>query len=99
MQRNIILISCTHDGKTNLPIEGVTVILIPANISTVTDERGHFIFNTYAVAASFIQITSIGFENRMVELTSFKPNTALALNPAKTQLQNVTVKTRAGQEF
>jgi outer membrane cobalamin receptor len=87
------------DGKTNLPLEGVTVILIPTNISTVTDEWGHFIFNNNAVAASSIQITSIGFENRIVDLASFKSNTALALNPERTQLQNVTVKTKAGQEY
>jgi len=87
------------DGKTNLPLEGVTVILLPSYISTVTDERGHFIFNNNAVAASSLQITSIGFENRIINLAFFKSNEAVALNPERTQLQNVTVKTKAGQEY
>ena len=86
------------ESNTNLPLEGVTVTLLPNNISSVTDERGHFSFSTTATPVS-IQISSIGFENKIIAYTSFKSAFPLTLNAQKTQLENVTVTTKAGQEY
>ena len=57
------------DGKTGLPLEGATVTLLPSNIITVSDERGQFIFNKNIIAGSFIQISCIGFETKIFEIS------------------------------
>ena len=87
------------DSKTNLPLDGVSVILFPINISAVTDVRGNFIFNKNISGATAIQFYSLGFENKTVLLSSFNSNQPVLLNPQKIQLENVTVNTKAGKEY
>lgn len=86
------------DEKTNLPVEGATITLLPSNISTITDERGLFSFIKKNNAAH-IQISCIGFETKLIVFSSFKNNDRFILSPQKTQLENVTVTTKAGQEY
>ena len=45
------------DGKTNLPLEGATISLLPINITTITDERGRFIFSKNVSVLSSVQIS------------------------------------------
>jgi len=86
------------DAKTNLPIEGVAVTLLPSNKSTITDIRGRFVFSDKHTASS-VQFSSIGFENKIISVTSLKEKETVALQQQKTQLENVTVTTKAGQEY
>jgi hypothetical protein len=87
------------DSKTNLPLDGVSVILFPINISAVTDVRGKFIFNKNISGATAIEFYSLGFENKAISLSSFNSNQPVLLNPQKIQLENVTVNTKAGKEY
>lgn len=87
------------EGKTNLPLEGVTITLLPTNISRVSDERGYFIFNKNTNGAYAIQLYSIGFEKKIIPLTSLKAKEVLILNPQKAQLEDVTVTIKTGQEY
>lgn len=86
------------DAKTNLPVDGATVILLPSNNSTVTDERGKFVFNKNIIATA-IQITCIGFETLNISISSYNAAEPLVLQHQKTQLKDVTVITKAGQEY
>jgi len=88
-----------YDGKTNLPLEGVTITLLPNNITVFSDERGKFIFNIKINLGSSIQFSSIGFENKIIPLSTFKSNQLIILNQEKTSLENVTVTANAGQEY
>ena len=88
-----------YDGKTNLPLEGVTITLLPNNITVFSDERGKFIFNIKINLGSSIQFSSIGFENKIIPLSTFKSNQPIILNQEKTSLENVTVTANAGQEY
>jgi len=87
------------DGKTNLPVEGATVTIIPLNLSTVTDERGKFLFNKSFSDLDSLEVSFIGFENLKLAMASFNATKALVLNPNKTQLKDVTVITKAGHEY
>lgn len=87
------------DGKTNLPLEGATISLLPINITTITDERGRFIFSKNVSVLSSVQISSLGYKSRIIPLSSFQQNLAIILYPQKAQLENVTVTAKAGQEY
>ena len=87
------------DAKTNLPVDGATVILLPSTNSTVTDERGKFIFNKNITGTTAIQITCIGFETLNIAINSFDAAAPLILQHQRTQLKDVTVISKAGQEY
>lgn len=88
------------DARTNLPLEAVTVTLIPSNQSVVTDERGKFIFTKNFSTATAIRIFAIGFENKLIPVDYFAKHESISLQQEKAQLENVTVNTvRAGDEF
>ena len=87
------------DGKTNLPIEGAIITLVPNNITTLTDERGKFEFNKNIPAAVSIRLSSIGFENKTILLSSFNSDEPIKLNQEKSNLENVTVTAKAGEEY
>jgi len=86
------------DAKTNLPVEGVVITIIPSNKSTLTDIRGHFVFPEKERADS-IQFTSIGFEHKTIAAASFREMETVSLQQQKTQLENVTVTAKAGEEY
>jgi len=87
------------DAKTNLPLEGATITLLPVNSSVITDERGKFVFSKNSIAALSIQISSVGYENKIITISSYQQNAAIILNPQKAQLENVTVTANAGKEY
>ena len=87
------------DAKTNLPLEAATITLLPVNNSTLTDVRGRFVFSKNFSAASFLQVSSIGFETKNIPVSSFRSNETIALDPQKAQLENVTVTANAGKEY
>ena len=87
------------DSVTNLPLEGVTITLLPINVNAITDERGKFNLTNNLGSIVSIQIASIGFETKIISFSLFKPNEPLILSQQKTSLQNVTVTAKAGQEY
>lgn len=87
------------DGKTNQPVDGATIMLLPSNSSTITDERGKFIFNKNVGATTAILVTSIGFESLNIPISSFNVALPLVLQQQKTQLKDVTVIAKAGHEY
>ena len=95
-----ILQGTVVDAKTNLPLESVTVTLIPSHQSVVTDERGRFMFAKNISSSTAIQIFSIGFENKIITIAAFQQNGMIRLQQQKVQLENVTVNTvQSGDEF
>lgn len=87
------------DGNTKLTLEGVTVTLLPINKSNVTDERGKFMFTKNITTGKELEISSIGYETKIIPLSIVANNEPLFLYPQKTQLSDVMVNTKAGQEY
>ena len=87
------------ESKTNLPVEGAIVTLLPGNFLTPTDERGRFFFNNSNGNAQ-LKIASIGHETATVSLADFiKGGNTFILNPSPVQLSTIIVSAGAGEQY
>jgi len=87
------------DKKTNMPIEGATVTLLPANTSTVTDITGRFIFKGQHGKTGSVTVRNIGYAEQTFALAGEANIYHLAIAPKLTELQDVTVFTKAGDQY
>jgi outer membrane receptor for Fe3+-dicitrate len=86
------------DVTTNLPIEGAIISVLPANKTITTDIRGKFFFSQ-ADNITAIMVSSIGYEIRFIPVSVVLQNEVISLHQQKIQLTNVTVTTKAGEEY
>lgn len=86
------------DGKTRQPLESVSVTLLPAQLTAVTDERGYFIFADIRTPVGSVRVSSIGYATRVIAMADLGRQPLLALYPEKVQLKEITVITRSGKE-
>lgn len=86
------------DGNTNLPLESVSVTLLPEGSTTVTDESGRFVFLAAKASAKSIRVSSIGYTGRTIQLSELKANAPIPLFTEKVQLKAITVMARTGKE-
>src|SRR5688500_168133 len=77
-----------NDGKTDFPLEGVSIQVGRAGVKTVTDRQG--IFSLQANTGDSILLTAIGYENHLYIFKGEK-NIVVYLNPNNTVLNEVTV--------
>ncbi len=87
------------DQTTSVPVEGATVVLLPANQISLTDERGRFYFKSFE-HYSQLKITSIGHETTTLSINDlFKNNNTIRLKNTVVQLSNVTVSAGANDQY
>lgn len=86
------------DANTRLSLEGVVITLMPDNRSVVTDIRGHFVAQPTSHTA-YILFSSIGYKDVMVMVSDFNPSFPVAMKTGSTQLEQVTVRSQAGEEY
>ncbi|HET7000269.1 MAG TPA: TonB-dependent receptor [Puia sp.] len=87
------------DLHSGLPIEGVTVLFMPDNIYSATDETGHFKFGPTQNVNS-IKCSAIGYQSRTISLNEFqKQQNSISLEPASIELSAVTISPQAGKQF
>jgi hypothetical protein len=87
------------DSGTNLPIEGVSVSLLPGKIVSATNAAGIFSFRSTENPAGFI-ITAIGYRIVNISLKEFhQKKNIIPLVPVAIELSSVTVSPRPGEQF
>ena len=84
------------DSKNSLPIEGITVTLLPINKSTVSHENGQFSFNENSDTVNEIKFSGIGYETKKVPFSEFKIGTTITLQSTKTTTLNEVVVNSGG---
>lgn len=87
------------DNKTNLPVEGATITLLPSNISAITDESGRFIFKGKNDNSTGIMINSIGYATQTYTLNDLKANGTLSIGQKQILLEDVVVVANAGNQY
>lgn len=87
------------DSKTNFPVEGATVTLIPSRLSTITDENGRFIFRGKYDSSSLVIINTIGYAQNQYTVAEIYKNTIIRLIQKQVELQDVVVLANAGDQF
>jgi len=86
------------DSAANRPIEGITVVVLPANQAAITDERG-----TYQLKAGdndTLMITGIGYERKLVAVAQLPDNAnTIYLQPTGLQLNEVMIVANTAQPY
>ena len=87
------------DLRSNQPIEGVTVYLLPNNLFTATDLAGNFSFHSVQRGDS-LQFSAIGYQSKTVPTKELQNHqNSISLSPVSIELNAVTVSPRAGEQF
>ncbi|MGB5370405.1 MAG: TonB-dependent receptor, partial [Flavobacteriaceae bacterium] len=85
----------TVNGKVidqnNEPVPGANVVIAGKAIGTVTDFDGNFVLETTEVPPFRLRITSIGFTEASVDVTSNNQTLSISINEAETYLDEVVV--------
>ncbi|WP_298732838.1 TonB-dependent receptor [uncultured Chitinophaga sp.] len=88
------------DANTKFPLEGATLILMPANQTTVSNDQGRFYFKTTTAGQQELRVTAIGYEAQTVKLPALKQQpAAIALIPKNIELSEVTVSGNPADQF
>ncbi len=88
------------DSASLQPIEGATVTLMPANISTVTDSKGSFVFKINKDAVSSISFSAIGYGSKNIPVAAFvKDQRVATLVQKSVELRSITVSSSAGDQY
>jgi hypothetical protein len=88
------------DAISRQPLEGVSVTLLPAHITMLTDQAGAFNFRRVLSPPDKITISSIGYESKTISLADLKSQDFhITLAARIIALNAVTVSTRAGDQF
>jgi hypothetical protein len=84
------------DSITDEPVVGATVLLLPQNEGTSTDELGRF--NLKKISSKSVEtiiITAVGYGKKVVNINDFKDGQTINLSPGQTQLADVVVRADA----
>ncbi len=85
-----------RDERTNLPMPGVSVRLLPTTRGTVTDERGYFVISDLPKGKYTVRISSVGYRSKD-ELVALEDRAEtqrdIRLQPTAVQLNQQTVTT------
>ncbi|HTE10363.1 MAG TPA: TonB-dependent receptor [Chitinophagaceae bacterium] len=88
------------DAANNEPLEGITVVLLPQKISAVTDQLGNFNLKQAKQINNSIQVSSIGYEQKMISLADLKTaNYTVSLEARSVELRAVSISSRAGDQY
>lgn len=87
------------DKKTNLPVEGSTVTLLPNNISSISDERGRFSFKGKYDSSKTIMINTIGYATQIFSGSDLITTSIFYISPKQILLEDVTIVANGGNQF
>jgi len=87
------------DSSTNLPIEGVTITLLPSQTSTITNASGRFIFKRNINNSAAIAVSDIGYAEHLVLISDIQKDKYIAIAQRQIALQDVTVVATAGDQY
>jgi hypothetical protein len=87
------------DSLTNTPVYGATIIVLPINKITVTDELGRFNLKNIPASAATVMITAVGYEKKTFNIGDFQYGQAIVLSQHQTQLADVVVRADAGNPY
>src|SRR6516162_6806719 len=78
------------DGKSHLPVQGVTIYIIPDGLSTFTNATGNFQIRTAGIPAS-IMISGIGYATKLISFHDFlEQHNTICLEAVNLELSAVT---------
>jgi hypothetical protein len=89
-----------YDGQvinkvTELPIPGVTVILLKQKAATQTNERGYFSLSPEKpVANDTLQFSSVGYKTFKLPVSAYQPQMFILLEASNTQLNEVLISNK-----
>lgn len=90
----------TVTDADNQPLEGVSVALLPSQHAAITNSKGIFLFTTILTDTALLRFSAIGYDTKTVSVADFaKSNNTISLPQAAIQLNNVTVSSRAGDQY
>jgi hypothetical protein len=78
------------DSATQVPVNGVSVILQPVNRICITNETGRFFFKN-STAATTINISAIGYQKIIYQLADVKNGQTISIAQRQTQLSAVVI--------
>lgn len=87
------------DSKTNQPVEGAVVTLLPANIVMITDAMGRFMFKAAETNNSSIVVNNIGYAAQLFKISSKTNMQTLAITQKPAELKDVTVQNKTGDLY
>jgi outer membrane receptor protein involved in Fe transport len=88
------------DALSHQPLEGITVVLIPQNISGITDQLGNFRFRETKETSRSLCLSSIGYETQSVLINETKKETYnIVMVPHSVELNAVTISSHAGDQY
>jgi outer membrane receptor protein involved in Fe transport len=93
------LIGKVTDSASHLPLDGVTVVLSPANHTDITDENGIFRFKNLPAAVKKITISGIGYQKLILDANTFRNGAQIRLVPKQTQLSDVVITANATNPY
>ena len=79
------------DSATQVPINGVTIVLNPGNRSDVTDETGRFFFKNPAVSVNTLTVSAVGYQKKTYQLKDFKSGKVISIARRRTLLTDVVI--------
>ena len=88
------------DASTMQPLEGVTVILLPAKSSVITDQLGNFIFKKVKEKTDHVAVSSIGYESKSISLEELKGiNYNITIASQNVELKSVVLSSHSGDQY
>ena len=79
------------DSATRVPINGVTVVIKPANLTDIADESGHFSFKKVNLSSGTLTVSAIGYQKKTLMLANLKNGRTISLAQQQTQLSDVVI--------
>ncbi|MEP6514434.1 MAG: TonB-dependent receptor plug domain-containing protein, partial [Parafilimonas sp.] len=87
------------DIKTNQPVDGATVTLLPLKTSVITDITGKFSFKGNYQNIDKIQVNSIGYGIQVFPLEALEKDSRLYVAQRQVQLEDVIIVSNAGEQY
>lgn len=87
------------DAKSNMPVEGSTIVLLPSKKTTSTDGSGNFYFKNINSAPAALQVSSIGYETKQFRISELQKTKTLLINPQQARLSDVILTANANQQY
>nr|WP_220760478.1 TonB-dependent receptor [Flavobacterium sp. UMI-01] len=77
--------------SANQPLFGVNVVILGDSSGTVTDAAGKFILKSNKSLPWTVEFSSVGFENRILTVSSNKEKVAVVLKSEETKLNEIVI--------
>ena len=87
------------DAVNFQPIDGASITVVEKNIATFTNEQGEFILKGKFTDANKILVSALGFAQKEFTVGAIKINTTILIEPKETQLADVKVVAKAGDQY